>query len=220
MRGMWNAECGVWSAERGVWSVRRPLRHKDAKLFFCLVVILALTVTVYADIVPAKKAVSAIKVKFEYQVVVLYRDRIELTGGRPFVKAEDGSYRIEANKIIITIAELKKSRTTIAALKKDQTTVRSATAEGNVVMMAKPPDSSQQWDATASKAQYFGDQAKAILTGNVRVVVTDPELFAEPAVSVGETATFNLRPKGDEWRIRVEGAPGRSELTVTPKPKE
>lgn len=157
---------------------------------------------------PAKRQMGAVRIG-GYQKATLYRDRMELTGGRPSVKAEDGSFRLDADRIVVVTGPSKDGRANI----------QSASAEGSVALMARP-EPGQLVDATAAKAEYSAARDDVVLTGKVRVVVTDPRRFAEPAVLVGEKATFNLHPKEDQWRIQVEGAPGQSELTVTPRPQE
>jgi len=141
-----------------------------------------------------------------YKSVVLFKDKIELTGGRPYITSEDGLFRIEADKLAITITAVGKGKTTVSA----------ASAEGNV-KMAAVPEPGQKVDASAAKAQYLGREDKVIMNGNVRIIMTDPSRFNQPSVLTGGTAVFNLKPKSEEWRIKVEGAPGQSELTVTPK---
>jgi len=160
---------------------------------------------------PAKKTIG--KVNFgNWKYWEGYRDRMEFTGGRPFVAAEDGSFIITADKLIVVFA-----KPTKGLPKEDQATIKSATAEGNVVMMAKSDATTQRFDATAAKAEYLSDRDIVVLTGKVHVVVTDPEWIS---VANGEIATYNLHPTEDQLRFKVEGAPGQSELTITPKPKE
>ncbi len=167
---------------------------------------LLITVAQMAACAPAQKRKLG-AVKFGgYRTAVLYKDKIELSGGRPFINSEDGTFRIEADKISITITALGKGKTTVSA----------AWAEGNVRLSAVP-EPAQKIDASAAKAQYSGNEDKVVMNGNVRVSVTDPERFSKPSVLTGETAVFNLKPKAGEWRIRVEGAPGQSELTISPK---
>ena len=74
-------------------------------------------------------------------------------------------------------------------------------------------------DSKCDEAIYTGADQMARLTGNVRIVYTNPALFDGPSIVSGDKATVNTKPalKDDEFRFRIESAPGLSKVEITPK---
>lgn len=75
--------------------------------------------------------------------------------------------------------------------------------------------------ATADSATYSGDEQKAYLLGNVKIVNDNPAEYDEPPVMTGDKAMVNLKPNlgPDDVRYKIESTTGLSSVEATPKPR-
>ncbi len=107
----------------------------------------------------------------------------------------------------------------------DSVPIKQADMKGNVHLVSNGVDENGvKWtaDAKCDKAVYTGADQLAKLTGNVQINYTNPALFDGPCVVSGDKATVNTKKAlaEDEFRFRIESAPGVSKVEVTPTPKK
>ncbi len=104
--------------------------------------------------------------------------------------------------------------------KDNKLVLEKATATGGVEIHAsqidKSTDTSRTIVATGDTATMVQSEDTLVLTGNVEVKVTDPQL-AEPATLAGDKVTIFLKKS----KIQVQRSSDKqSEITVTPKEKK
>ena len=127
----------------------------------------------------------------------------------------------DAEKIVVTTMTLPAPKGAKNA--KAVTAVKSATISGPTKMIytfVDPKYGPSKATATADDADYDGTTHLMHLVGNVTIVSENTALLAEPATMTGDKATVNLMPGPEDFRFRIESAPGLSTITATPKPKE
>lgn len=155
--------------------------------------------------------------------VEIYTDKL-VAAGKAHVKWVDpqtkATLEADAEKIVAKVAVGKGAKPA-----KGSTPVQSADLTGPVKMVYTIVDANGATSkivATADSADFDGATNLAHLVGHVKITNENPAVFAEPAVMVGDKATVNLAPNPgpDDFRFRVESAPGVSSITVTPKAKE
>lgn len=102
--------------------------------------------------------------------------------------------------------------------------IKSADFSGSVklVFTVKDQGNLTKTIANADNAIYNGIDKIAYLNGNVKITNENPSIFDTPALMTGDKATINLKPMlgPDEFRFRVESAPGVSRIEATPKAKD
>ena len=123
----------------------------------------------------------------------------------------------EASKIVIVIAQQGDKA-------KSGMSIESADLSGPVKLVYSAIENgvATKTTATADSAVFQGTAQMANLSGNVKIIHDNPQLFSEPAVMAGDKATVYLAPKLDEhqYRFKVESTTGLSTITATPKEKE
>lgn len=99
--------------------------------------------------------------------------------------------------------------------------IKTAEFSGNVTITYITTDESGtklSTVATAKKAMFSGNDSIMHLDGNVKIVHTNPNIFAEPLVLTGDKASVSLKSNlgPDDFRFKVEATEGVSRIEVIP----
>ncbi len=87
-----------------------------------------------------------------------------------------------------------------------------------VYVATEPSGTKTRTTAYADKAVYESTTQIVTLTGSVKIVYENPEVFGAPTVATGDQAQVNVKPGigPDVFRFRIEGSKEPSRIEVTP----
>ena len=157
-----------------------------------------------------------------WQTLKMSETKMSTDGGRTYLRKTDGTIEAKAGSVVVLLNNRKSMKKFDAANAGDS--VKSAELTGDVWLISrrKTGKSEQVTEARAAKAHIDWTTQVAKLEGNVSIISTDPEVFAQPSHVKGDRAIILLKKDlaPDEYRVIIESDSERSHIDVTPKSKK